>query len=822
MRADLDDATAINVFFYANNEAIQGTARDYVPDAAADPLAAPDQRVIAYNFGSTADPTISAALPAQKITNKVFDSEITVDGDLADWASLTSFGTDPIDVFGSSNPIDWREGWMAHSDDNYYIAWENKLPTQRTWGNGIMLDTDSSNATGFTGFSAELPMGIDYLIETDSLFRYTGSGTDWSWEFVDSVTLSMAGNHAEMRIPSNLIDNTVSIRLFFTGDNSALGGSSIDFYPDSVTNSQLDQQLRTHWYTQSALPANSTQVFTPVTDGVLTEWRDDLQIGDDDPAEPDSINSIDWKQAFAGHNDESVYFAYTMHQPIDLNWGYGMYIDSDTDTSTGFTGFANELPLGADILIEGGTLYFYNGTSQSEWNWTATQFLLSGTAGNTMEMGILREVLGNPDSIDFMFRGDNSAVNGNSIDLLPDSGVFNYVLNRRATAPTPLLDAPTLQAALDDPSGNAPILKEINALNMNDDGGTGGTGSVAQWALAWLGVLFGLRLFIRKQIRILAPLTVLVVLLSGCDSGAVGDSNGASNNGDGNNNGSNTGGSVTDGQNQQGQNQQQPESSVQPSNKPRFDVTAQLGAALPDSQPSNDASLTIGIQADLSGVEVVPAVATNAGGTIRVSYDKSTGALQGQVQHTANNAGNAAIYRAPAGQNGQLIVTLQPVDENNYVFEIPAGTALNATQQAQFEQGLFYVVVHTSDQPYGELRAQLQTDEIAMDYQPTLPDLQAKVFSPRCSSCHVGGGTSLPSSMDLSDEQATYASLVGQASLEVEGTDRVMPGMANDSYVVHKIEGTQRVGSRMPFRGEPLPEEAIAAIRQWIDQGALP
>jgi len=242
---------------------------------------------------------------------------------------------------------------------------------------------------------------------------------------------------------------------------------------------------------------------------------------------------------------------------------------------------------------------------------------------------------------------------------------------------------------------------------------------------------------------------------------------------------------------------------------------------LPDSEPNNDASLAIGIQADLSGIEVVPAVATNAGGTIRASFDKTTGALRGQVQHTANNAGNAAIYRAPIGQNGQLIVTLQPVDDDNYVFEIPEGTALNATQQAQFEQGLFYVVVHTRDQPYGELRAQLQTEAISVDYLPTLKDLQAKIFSPRCSSCHLGGGTSLPSSMDLSDEQATYASLVGRASVEVEGMDRVLPGMSNDSYLVHKIEGTQSVGSRMPFRGEPLADEAIAAISQWIDQGAL-
>jgi len=834
MRTDLDDATAINVFFYANNEAVQGTARDYLPDAAADPLAAADQRVIAYNFGGTAEPTISTATPTQKITNAVNNSDITVDGNLADWTSLTSFGTDPIDVFGSNNPIDWREGWMAHSNDNYYIAWENKLPTQDTWGNGIMLDTDLSTANGFTGFSSELPIGIDYLIEANSLYRYTGAGTDWSWEFVDVLTLGLAGNNAEIKIPGNLIGNPADIKLFFTGDNSAVGGTTIDFYPDTVTELALNADLRSLWYTKSDTPTtptpNTSNEFDAVVNGELTEWRSELQIGGDDSPEADPVNSIDWHQAYAAHNDDYLFLAYTTHTPIDLNWGYSVFIDNDTDTSTGFKGFGNELPLGADMLIEGDILYLYNGTSQSEWNWTPTEYVRARAAGSSMEMVMRRDQLGNPDSVDFLFSGDNSAVNGNSIDLMPNTGAFNYVLNRPATT----LDEPALplQPSLDDPLGDAAMKANINELNMNDKGGTG---SLTQWSLVWLAILFGLQLragarsavftsgkisrFItmRKKTGFFASLTIIAALLSGCDSGAVDDSNGASNNG-----GSGTAGSVTDEQNQQGQNLQQPESSAQPNNKPGFFVPVELGAALPDSQPTNDASLTIGIQADLSGVEVVPAVATNAGGTIRVSFNKTTGALRGQVQHTANNAVSAAIYRAPAGQNGQLIATLLPVDDDNYVFEIPQGTALNTTQQAQFEQSLFYVVVHTIDQPTGELRAQLQTETISVNYQPTLKDLQAKVFSPRCSSCHVGGGTSLPSSMDLSDEQATYASLVGRASLEVEDMDRIVPGMASDSYVVHKIEGTQLVGSRMPFRGEPLPDEAIAAIRQWIDQGALP
>jgi len=809
-RTDLNDATAINVFFYVNNESVQGTARDYLPDAAADPQAAADQRVIAYNFGGTANPTISPANPTQTQTNAV--TTMTVDGNLTDWAALDSFGTDPIDIFGSNNPIDWREAWMAHSATDFFIAWKNKLPTQKTWGNGIMLDTDSSSTTGYIGSSSELPIGVDYLIEGGSLYQYTGSGTNWQWQFVTNLVFRAAGNNAELKIPASQIGNPTSMRLFFTGDNSALGGTAIDFYPDSVTEPQLDASLRSHSYSTAAQPPIQTQEFAPVIDGTLTEWRSDMQVGDDDSPEADVTNSIDWHRAYVAHNDTTLFLAYTMHQPITLNWGYSVFIDADSNTSTGFTGFGGELPLGADFLIEAGTLYAYAGGSNAEWNWLQNDTLILNTVGNSLELSIPRSALNNPTSIDFIFSGDNSAVNGNTIDLLPDSGAHNYDLNTPATQP----EEPSLplQPSLDDPLGDDAKQARLSSLNMSDDNsGKTTTGSMTHWTLALLAIIFSVRF--RSRVRLsknktgLLGLQVLLsVLLVGCDSGA-------SNN------------SMAGGQNQQGQNQapnenQQAESTNQPNNRPGFNNPADLGAALPDSQPSNDVSLSIGVQADLSGVEVVPAVATNAGGSVRVSFDNDTGILRGQVQHTADNAVSAAIYRSPVGQNGQLIVTLVSVDDDNYVFEIPEGTALNSNQQAQFEQDLFYVVVHTIDQPYGELRAQLQTEVISVEYQPDLTDLQAKVFSPRCSTCHIGGGTSLPSSMDLSNAQATYTSLVGRASLEVDGLERVMAGMADESYVVHKIEGTQRVGSRMPFRGEPLSDEAIAAIRQWIDQGALP
>jgi hypothetical protein len=70
------------------------------------------------------------------------------------------------------------------------------------------------------------------------------------------------------------------------------------------------------------------------------------------------------------------------------------------------------------------------------------------------------------------------------------------------------------------------------------------------------------------------------------------------------------------------------------------------------------------------------------------------------------------------------------------------------------------------------------------------------------------------------DAGASYAMLVSAPSVEAPSLKRVTPGNPDASYLVHKIEGTATVGSRMPLGGPSLPMETIAVIRQWIVDGA--
>ena len=105
----------------------------------------------------------------------------------------------------------------------------------------------------------------------------------------------------------------------------------------------------------------------------------------------------------------------------------------------------------------------------------------------------------------------------------------------------------------------------------------------------------------------------------------------------------------------------------------------------------------------------------------------------------------------------------------------------------------------------------------------TLDALQATTFTPNCavSGCHTGPiGNSLPSGMDLSNADASFANLVGVASLQEQTLSRVAAGDPNNSYLVQKVEGTAASGARMPLGGGVLDQALINDIRQWIANGA--
>ena len=112
--------------------------------------------------------------------------------------------------------------------------------------------------------------------------------------------------------------------------------------------------------------------------------------------------------------------------------------------------------------------------------------------------------------------------------------------------------------------------------------------------------------------------------------------------------------------------------------------------------------------------------------------------------------------------------------------------------------------------------------------QPTFSSIQSEVFEKTdaagraaCTQCHTDAGRNPSSGLNLRREVA-YANLVGAASRSKAGAVRVIPGDAEHSYLIHKLEGSHEiVGERMPRTGGPyLTAGQIAIIKRWIDAGA--
>jgi hypothetical protein len=88
------------------------------------------------------------------------------------------------------------------------------------------------------------------------------------------------------------------------------------------------------------------------------------------------------------------------------------------------------------------------------------------------------------------------------------------------------------------------------------------------------------------------------------------------------------------------------------------------------------------------------------------------------------------------------------------------------------------------------------------------------------NGCHRGSRPS--EGLSLADGES-YESAVGVASSQSD-LNLIEPGASGESYLYHKIRGTQRTvggrGSRMPLNRSALSAANIEKIRQWIDQGA--
>lgn len=111
---------------------------------------------------------------------------------------------------------------------------------------------------------------------------------------------------------------------------------------------------------------------------------------------------------------------------------------------------------------------------------------------------------------------------------------------------------------------------------------------------------------------------------------------------------------------------------------------------------------------------------------------------------------------------------------------------------------------------------------------PTFSSIQNEIFNTTdssgrlaCINCHNAAGAAFTAGLNLT-AAVSYNNLVGVTSRQRPPILRVSPGDPDNSYFIHKLEGSQGiVGTRMPRGTGPfLTDGQILVIRRWIELGA--
>ena len=372
---------------------------------------------------------VTLSINVGDIYNPILTGGIVVDGNLSDWAPLVSFGIAPQTFTPTTtNPVELAQLWIAHDATNCYVAYQNYSPITNGLNSAynLYLDTDRSRSTGYRGGGNNFPIGADYLLQGNTLYRYTGiTGTDWSWLQVGVATASTASSNAEFALPQSWVGNPSSMNAFFLGDNTALPGGTIqDSYPNGALLTGGGGAYVTYKIKDVA---NSLPPGAVTVNGDLSDWTALRSFGVDPQNFPvDATNQIDLTQIWLAHDSSNFYLAYQNYGPITTNsvgWGYTLYLDVDSSRATGFRGTSNNFPIGADYMLQGNTVYQYTGTNGTDWNWSFIGSPTWAAGSSNAEFSIPRAWIGNPSLVKLLFWGDNTAFGGSAEDVYPENAL---------------------------------------------------------------------------------------------------------------------------------------------------------------------------------------------------------------------------------------------------------------------------------------------------------------------------------------------------------------------------------------------------------------
>jgi len=130
-----------------------------------------------------------------------------------------------------------------------------------------------------------------------------------------------------------------------------------------------------------------------------------------------------------------------------------------------------------------------------------------------------------------------------------------------------------------------------------------------------------------------------------------------------------------------------------------------------------------------------------------------------------------------------------------------------------------------ADESADETTGETADETVAADLEPTLDNVQKHVFDEACATAGCHSAEHAVGGLDLSNADASYASLVGQPAANPAAAESqlllVAPDDPEQSFLCNKLEDpSDGEGSPMPPGGYQVAPEYIDLIEDWIADGA--
>ncbi len=291
---------------------------------------------------------------------------ITVDGNPADWLYLDAI---------SSNAINLKQLKVYDDASNIYLLVKGLIGDYQAFFN-----TDNNATTGLVADYVWTGMGADYAIIGGSLYKHdptTAAGTNgWAWTSIGAVSSQVVGNSHEISISKSLL-------------NALPMGNTINVgYRKLANNVEL-----------ARIPAVGGMAQYTIENGAVPDLLS-LVISDS----PSTINVT-----IAGGK---------------INPMYRVYLDTDNNPATG-NNDGNWTSMGAEFLVENGSLFSYN-TTTTAWDFVTSNIQVTDDltpALKTRSIAISRTLVstltaGNIINVGYMNLTNTFAVDGK----LPETG----------------------------------------------------------------------------------------------------------------------------------------------------------------------------------------------------------------------------------------------------------------------------------------------------------------------------------------------------------------------------------------------------------------